>query len=97
MEQIIIKNKWVAGVSDGLTLPCRKCGLIPNFDFGVDSIFWKQVVPEEWRLDVVCLHCLDKLATKKGLDVTTHIETVQFTGIGKTIILNPSKVFYYKR
>ena len=91
------RGGWEAGISVGLTLPCRVCGKVPKFDYLVDDTFWKQVVEEKDRLDVVCLPCLDKLATAKDLDVSEHLEEVQFTGINKTIMLIPARVYLYNR
>jgi len=92
----IERGQWIPGVSDGLTLPCGVCGKIPKFDYKVDSDFWRKVVDKKHRLGVVCLPCLDKLASNKGLDVGKHLIDVQFTGIGKTIELLPDKIFYYQ-
>jgi len=91
------RDQWEPGVSDGLTLPCAVCGVIPKFDYNVDNDFWKKAVEEKDRLGVVCLSCLDDLATLKGLDVSEHLIEVQFTGNGKTIVLIPAKVFLYPK
>jgi len=92
----ITKGNWIAGVSDGLILPCRICGKVPKFDYRVDDAFWKRVVDKKDRTWVICLPCLDKLASDKGLDVAKHLIDVQYTGIGKTIELTPSKIYYYE-
>ena len=89
------KDNWEPGISNGLTLPCGICDRVPPFDYGVDSEFWNLIVPNEHRRGVICLPCLDKLAFDKGHDVSTHLEFVQFTGIGKTIELKPSRIFHY--
>jgi hypothetical protein len=86
------REEWEAGVSDGLTLPCAICGIVPAFDYSVDDNFWK-VVDDRIRRGVVCLSCLDKLANAKGLDVSAHLIQVQFTGIKKTIELTPTKIY----
>jgi len=88
-------TSWPGGVSDGLTLPCRRCGVVPKFDYIVDGDFWRAVVPHDWRLDVVCLPCLDVMATEMGLDVAAALRSVQFTGIGKTVLLGPAYTHYY--
>ena len=88
-------GNWAAGVSDGLTLACAICGNIPKFDYKVKDVFWREVVDKKDRTDVICLPCLDKLAVEKGLDMAQYLEDVQYTGIGKTIELLPSKIFYY--
>ena len=96
MKRIWMVDKWLGGISDGLTLPCALCGNIPHFDYRVDDKFWKLIVHKKYKLGVVCLSCLDKLATAARLDVTDHIENLQFTGIGKTIVFVPEKVYYYE-
>jgi hypothetical protein len=93
---ILRREEWEAGVSDGLTLPCAICGTVPAFDYSVDDDFWKKVVDDKIRRGVVCLPCLDKLANEKGMDVSTHLQEVQFTGINKTIKLNPTKIYQWE-
>jgi len=97
MDKIIVSNSWPSGISDGLVLPCSVCHKQVFFDYLVDDEFWQEVVPKKYRLDVVCLPCLDKLATKDGLDITDYLKSIQFTGIGKTIIFLPFRVYYYKK
>ena len=104
MDKIVIPNAyklngklWPAGISDGLTLPCYVCHKQVFFDYIVDDEFWEKVAPNLFRAGVICLPCLDKLAVKKGLDITDHLEVIQFTGIEKTIICSPSQVYYYKK
>jgi len=95
MKRLWITDEWIGGISDGLTLPCALCGHIPHFDYRVDDKFWNCIVHESIGLGVVCLSCLDKLATAAGLDVADHIEDLQFTGMGKTIVFAPEKTYYY--
>lgn len=95
MKKIQIKDKWPEGISDGLRLKCQNCGHLPYIDYNVDDDFWQNVVPKEMKLGVICFRCLDKMATKKGLDVANHLLRFQFTGDGKTIELTPKRVFYY--
>lgn len=98
MKKYYLKREtWKPGISDGLTLSCGICGCTPKFDYIVDDTFWKEVAPEKDRLGVICLPCLDKLASDQGLDISTYLESVQFTGIGKTIELLPHRVFYYEQ
>lgn len=98
MKKITVSDKWPEAISDGCSLPCSICHKKKVFfDYKVNDNFWQEVAPKEYRLDVICLPCLDKLATKKGLDVASYLESVQFTGIGKTVILLPSKVYYYEK
>lgn len=95
MTQISHDN-WPSGISDGLTLPCGICKQIPNFDTIIDDVIWKEVAPEEHCLSVICLPCFDKLAEEKGISIAHKIIEVQFTGIGKTVCLNPTQVYEYE-
>lgn len=97
MEKIFIKNEWVEGISDGLTLECQCCGHLPYIDYNVTDDFWKEVVPDKMRLGVICFRCLDKMATEKGKDVADHLIRFQFTGEGKTIEMTPKRAFYYSQ
>ncbi len=93
----ISNGNWEPGISDGLTLPCGECGHVPSFDYNVDHETWKLVAGDHpHRLGVICLPCFDKLAVDIGYDISTHLERVQFTGIGKTIVLKPSRLFQYE-
>ena len=54
-----INDSWPEAVSDGLTLTCSDCGVVPRFDYGVDEGFWRQHVADyPARIGVVCLPCL---------------------------------------
>ncbi len=97
MNTVKILEEWPEGISDGLTLPCSICKRKVSFDYHVSGDFWKNVVPSKYKLDVVCLPCLDTLASKTGLDVAGHLEFVQFTGIDKTIEMPLDTVYYYGR
>lgn len=87
---------WPAGISDGLTLPCVACRLSPKFDYTVSDDIWNTAVPKELRRDVLCLPCLDRMAHSKGIDISAGLIQVQFTGIGKTIILRPDWTHHYE-
>ena len=91
----ITKDNWEPGISDGLTLSCGICNRVPPFDYKVDDDFWNMVVGEPYKRGVLCLSCLDKLSHAKEHDLSTHLEFVQFTGIGKTIELKPTRIFQY--
>ncbi len=81
---------WPPGVSNGLVLPCSRCGQQSKFDYHVDGDFWRKVVPQDERLGVVCLPCLDLLAEELGMEVGQHLRQVQFTGRSSTVFLAPS-------
>lgn len=94
-EKFMTRKAWIPGISDGLTLRCHYCHEVPQFDYTVDDPFWRKIVPERYRLGVVCLPCLDKLAKEKGELISGHLLEVQFTGRGETIILKPTEVYFY--
>lgn len=88
-------NNWVGGISDGLVSKCQCCGHIPYIDYTVTDDFWNEVVPPKMKLCVICLKCLDEIATEKGKDISEYLLRVQFTGKMKTIEMKPDAVFYY--
>lgn len=47
-------------------------------------------------MGVICLSCFDKLAAQGGIDISLHLEQVQYTGIGKTVVLEPKEVHHYE-
>jgi hypothetical protein len=74
--------------ADGLVLPCGRCGAVVPFGFTVRDEAWKERVPEEWRLGVLCLPCLDSCA---ALPLRLEdIQVVYFTGRAGTIPLIPA-------
>lgn len=75
---------------------CSNCGCKVNFDYIVSDSFWDEIVPPEHRLNVICLRCLDEMATLKGEDICDHIETVYYLGVNKTMRLTPKVMFSYK-
>lgn len=89
------KDQWPDAICDGLSLPCQLCGLIPDFDYRVTDWLWREVVTDNLKRGVICLPCLDVIATASGLNVNNHLEEVQFTGRGKTVVLKPTAVYYY--
>ncbi len=88
-------HSWPEGISDGLTLPCCLCQKHTAFDYTIDDACWDRVIADRFRRNVVCLDCFDRLATEQGIDVSQHLLRIQFTGLGKTIVLVPSQVFHY--
>lgn len=91
----VIKDpvSWPEGISNGLNLECSYCKTVPKFDYNVDDEFWNEVVPKEYRLGVVCLPCLSVLAYPKK--VGHRISRIQYTGIGETIVLEPTAIVQY--
>ncbi len=93
----ISSGNWEPGISNGLTLPCGICNCVVLWDYNVDSEFWNLIMHgHPHKRGVICLPCFDKLAVDKGYDVSTHLQRVQFTGIGKTIELKPTRLFQYE-
>jgi len=95
MQHIQVKDSWPESISDGLILSCKLCGHLPKFDYTVTDSFWRSIVPLELQTDVICLGCLDKLASSQGEDVSRYLKVVQFTGIKKTIVMTPDVVYHY--
>lgn len=89
-------DPWPGAVSDGLTLRCKVCRCIPRFDYVVSDELWNTVVRPIWRTGAICLPCLDKIATAAGHDISRDLIQVQFTGIGKTVVLIPAMTFIYE-
>lgn len=85
-------NGWPARISDGLTIPCSRCGKVPKFDYVVSGELWNRVVPKEERTGAICLACFDRLCDLSGESVWEHLEQVQFTGQSATIVLIPAFV-----
>jgi hypothetical protein len=88
---------WPHAVSDGLTLPCWRCGNVPMFDWQVEGSVWAAVVPIDQRLNVMCLSCFDAMAAELCPDWPISLQEVQFTGMGVTIGLWPVWIHYYPR
>lgn len=86
---------WPEGISNGLTLDCGTCGLHTDFDYRVSDEIWHKVAPEHLRLGVICLSCFDKMAAQQGIDISPHLEQVQYTGVGKTVVLKPIGAHLY--
>lgn len=96
LDIITIGSEWPGGISDGLILPCAVCHQSVKFDYHVTDECWEAVVPKDKRLGVICLPCLDMLAEQKGIDISQSIEGMQFTGVGKTIVLIPEIAYKWK-
>jgi hypothetical protein len=89
-----ITEQWPESISDGLSLACSDCGLVPRFDYHVNADFWREWVPgKSDQLGVVCLPCLDKRCG--GVGLAAALEEVQWTGTGHTIVLTPSRSYEY--
>ena len=76
--------------------PCSVCGCRVDFDYIVSNTFWDMIVPHKYHLKVVCLHCLDEMATEKGEDICDHIENIYYSGVNKTMKLTPKVMFSFK-
>lgn len=90
------EDEWPGGLSDGVTLACSRCGVVPPFDYRVDSDFWCRVIPKSERRGVVCLPCLDAAADLVGENAIAHLEELQFCGNGKTAVFAPVGLFQFK-
>lgn len=73
-EPISVEDKeWPEAVSDGLTIPCMRCGGIPAVDYFVDDDFWREVAAPHERKNVVCLECL----CRDHAGVAKHLRRLQ--------------------
>lgn len=93
IEKTLTRDSWEGGIPDSLTLPCRKCGSIPSFDYIIDDDMWQQVVSKEDRRNVICLPCLDKMAMIQNIDISHSLQRVFFMGTHKTIKLIPTIIY----
>jgi len=79
-------------VSDGLTIPCFDCGIIPPIDYVVEDSIWEDLVKPPEKYGVICLPCLLK---RGGPKVLLAIQEIQYTVSGATLILSPSLLVNY--
>ncbi len=91
----IVEEHWPEAISDGLTLSCQVCGKLPVFDYTVDDDAWRNFVPKEMWLGVVCLGCFSKLVRARDRYVSEFLKAVQFTGADETILLVPAVAYRY--
>jgi hypothetical protein len=84
---------WPEAVSDGLTLPCGDCGIVPRFDYRVDDDFWEKWVSDQNRRGVICLPCLDKRCGGAGL--AEALLEIQWTGTGHTVVCESVQAVEY--
>ena len=94
---VIEKGKWIGGIPDKLIGPCVICGCRVDFDYKVDDSFWERISPPNYKRDVICLRCLDIIATTKGENVCNYIESVFYTGEGKTMELLGDILYLYDK
>ncbi len=87
-------REWPEAISDGLTLPCGECGVVPQFDYLVDDPTWDKVAPIEHRNSVICLPCFDRLAVVAGV-THNYLVNVQFVGAGRTWALQPTQMYVW--
>lgn len=93
----IKKDEWIDAIPDKLICPCSICGCRVDFDYVVDDDFWAFIVPQEYRLDVLCLRCLDIIAKRKGENVCDYIERIYYCGEGKTMELLRNNLYLFNR
>lgn len=82
------QHRWPEGVSDGLSIPCMRCGEIPAVDHFVDDAFWDDVARPHERKNVLCLECL----CRDHEGVADHLKQVQVINGGVTVVLRPIQV-----
>lgn len=88
---------WIDSLPNKLLSSCSICGCRVDFDYTVEDFLWDKVVPKKHKLNVVCLNCLDVLATEKGENVCEHIKKIFYCGEEKTMILFCGPTFHYKK
>jgi hypothetical protein len=93
MKRIEITDEWPDAICDGLSLPCQLCNSIPKFDYRVTDACWNAIVSDRLSRGVICLPCLDVIATVTKQEI--ELVEVQFTGHGRTIVLKPEVVYSY--
>jgi len=93
----IHRGKWIGGIPDSLTLPCGICGKKVDYDFQVDDELWDNIVPKKYRRGVLCLKCLDLLASKQNIDISKHLKKVYYCGENKTIELKPGIEYRWEK
>lgn len=84
-------DSWPEAVSDGLTLPCGVCGVVPVIDYHVSDEAWK-VVPNALSLGVVCIECLIQMDP----NILPHIERILVCHGGRTMELIPKILYDYR-
>lgn len=87
-EEAMTHAEWPEGVSDGLTIPCMRCGEIPAVDYRVDDDFWREVARPHERKNVVCIECL----CRDHDGVVNHLEEIQVINSGSTSVFKPTRV-----
>lgn len=91
MRHVRAGDPWPEAVSDGLTLACGVCGILPLLDYTVDDAYWRSAGRSS--LGVVCLVCL--MARRGAQEVLSHITRIQVTGLGATLVLDPTLLVTY--
>lgn len=93
------KDPWPEAISDGLTLKCANCGIVPKFDYRIKDSFWMKLVPKEWKRAVICLKCFEQLALIQNFPVSAlleGIEEIQYTGSKATLVLKPDVLYVWR-
>jgi hypothetical protein len=71
---------------------CKACATPDKFDYSVPDHIWQRVVPAELRSRVVCLGCFDDFAKLKGVDYSTSLSEVFFSGDCAAFSLSVQKI-----
>lgn len=77
---------------DRLISPCGACDRHTKFDFLVSDFLWREVVPKNLQLGVVCLECFDGLA-----DRDYEIQTLWFVGEKAVFKMSPKNLTFRKQ
>jgi hypothetical protein len=74
---IIIPTEWKPGIPDELTLECPYCNRIPEIDYLISDELWNTIVPQKYKLGVICFRCFVKLAKEKGFSLLEIISKIK--------------------
>ena len=69
------------------TYRCQRCGVRDGMDASLPNSQWAAIAGDEWRL--LCLWCIDALATEKGVQYEAHL---YFNGVsGRSALYDSDK------
>jgi hypothetical protein len=87
------RDEWPPAVSDGLTIPCHYCRVIPLLDYRIEDEVWELLVPKAARRGVVCLECLYKLAIEQDVHLARHVLEIQIASAKCTTVFKPETLY----
>lgn len=86
-------DSWPDAISDGLTLPCHYCNVVPAVDYRVTDEAWADVFGDyEARLGVVCIDCFAGLL---DVPLASVLIELQVAHGGETMLMRPEVTYQY--